>query len=94
MAFLKFLLARNWADIQYSPEAVQEQIKHYGEGSMEAKWLEEHAGKGVQERKYGSTSEPDTNEAVESRANKLCNQDLKQGYTPEKFQERFRDVHW
>lgn len=61
-AFLEFLLEQNWANIQRSLEAIQEQTKHYGKDSMEAKWLEEHAlaGKVVHEQQPNSTSEPKT----------------------------------
>jgi len=54
--FLECLLERKWANIQRSPEAVLEQISHYGEDSMEAEWLRNHAGDGLEvDREGGKT---------------------------------------
>ncbi|KAJ4990057.1 hypothetical protein SVAN01_04520 [Stagonosporopsis vannaccii] len=53
VAFLKFLLAHNWANVQNSTEAVREQIKHFGAQSLEAECLRESARGDLADERIG-----------------------------------------
>ncbi|KAJ4312856.1 hypothetical protein N0V94_007237 [Neodidymelliopsis sp. IMI 364377] len=97
VAFLEFLLEKNWFNIQHSQEAIEEQIKHYGDDSIEAKWLRTHAGKGAGEKKPVSKSEAldgigNNQGRAQSKDSEAGNP--KQGHTPEQIQDWFSDVPW
>jgi hypothetical protein len=97
IAFLEFLLERNWFNIQHSQEAIEKQITHFGDDSMEAKWLRTHAGKGAGEKK--SVSESQTVDNIGDNQGEALFKDSeaanpKQGYTPEQIQDWFGDIPW
>ncbi|KAF2125948.1 hypothetical protein P153DRAFT_434341 [Dothidotthia symphoricarpi CBS 119687] len=95
---LEFLLAKNWADIQRSPEAMEEQIKHFGDDSMEAEWLRTHAGKGAIVENPLSPSKAkakvNKNGKSQGKGSSKGNGDPNQGHTPEQIQRWFGDVPW
>lgn len=97
-AFLEFLLAWNWENIQHSSDAVQDQIKHSGDDSIEAEWLKKHAGKGSGPEELGTFSPGMANNDGENERRKQpknsANRDPKQGYSPEQIREAFGDIPW
>ncbi|KAH7071649.1 hypothetical protein FB567DRAFT_612236 [Paraphoma chrysanthemicola] len=90
-AFLAYLLEQNWCGIRDSDDAVREQVMHFGEGSGEAEWLRQNAGKGVKVK--GQRVENGKKKGPKQPNNK-SNRDPQQGYTPEQIQEWFGDINW
>lgn len=94
-SFLAYLLERNWRDIRDSEEAVLEQIKHYGQDSIEAEWLRQNAGKGVKLKgQQAEVGGGDGRKRGPKQPNNKSNRDPQQGYTPEQIQEWFGDINW
>lgn len=94
------LLKGNWADIQHSDEAIALKILHYGEGSAEAEWLRQNAGKGPPQDETGATATATTAASKQSqsvgkkKSKNPSNRDPNQGFSPEEIQKWFGDVNW
>lgn len=94
-AFLAYLLEQNWCGICDSDDAVREQVMHFGEGSGEAEWLRENAGKGVKvDGQQAEIGGGDGKRKGPKQPNNKSNRDPQQGYTPEQIQEWFGDINW
>ncbi|KAH7066911.1 hypothetical protein BKA63DRAFT_607792 [Paraphoma chrysanthemicola] len=94
-AFLAYLLQQNWRGIRDSEDAVQEQIMHYGEDSVEAVWLRQNAGKGVNmSAQQAENGDGDGGKKGPKQPNNKSNRDPQQGYTPEQIQAWFGDLNW
>ena len=86
---LAFLSARNWANMQEDPETVLKHIKIYGEDSMEAEWLREHAGRDLVVEKVGGKKRTKLKGTDPSKGI-----DPKTGITADQIEEWFGDVNW
>lgn len=96
LVFLEFLLAQNCANMQNDPVAVLKRVQYYGEDSMEADWLREHTGKGLEVEKIGGKTRTKL-EGTSGGGNLLRRAgdlDPNIGYSNEQLEEWFGDVPW